>query len=491
MKKFFRNFTYKFSQFFLKISRWWTSYWENKDLTKKILFTFGFLAIYVIMTTIGTPFIKIKSLETLTDDTFLNTLNLVGGGGLRNFSIVALGISPFINASLIMSILQTRVFPPIHKLSQSGPLGRKKLNVITRILTLLIAFPQAIMLSKSLASGENPFIEIIPMYGPKTLEVTTYLVVPMILIGGSLFSLFIAEQITDKGIGNGTSLLIFIGMAFSLPNQFKQAISYFIGSDSASTLFIGSLNFITYIFIFALTIFVVALIYNSERHIPIQQIGAGRSKNLKDMGKLPIKLNPGGVMPIIFSTMVVSFPIMIARLLPSGNAAKAWIEQYLQFTSPLGLSLLVVITFFFSYLMGIQQSRIDKISEDFAKNSTYIPGIQPGEQTEDYLFAIVLRLCTFSAFYLVILASFQYLQIILIHWPPVISFGGTSIMILVSVAIETIDQFKARLKSSNLSKQKQLSRQISDQIAYEKTYEEHGPEKKETIKKPNRDGLLW
>lgn len=100
-----------------------------------------------------------------------------------------------------------------------------------------------------------PFIEIIPMYGPNTLEVTTYLVVPMILIGGSLFSLFIAEQITDKGIGNGTSLLIFIGMAFSLPNQFKQAISYFIGSDSASTLFIGSLNFITYIFIFCINNF--------------------------------------------------------------------------------------------------------------------------------------------------------------------------------------------------------------------------------------------
>ncbi|WP_029608714.1 preprotein translocase subunit SecY [Mycoplasma simbae] len=491
MKNFFTNLGYNISKSWYKLSHWLRSFWENKDVTKKTLFTLGFLAIYVIMTTIGAPFVKIKAQDLIEEDTFFNTLNLIGGGGLRNFSLVALGISPFINASLIMSLLQTRLFPAIHKLSQSGPQGRRKLNIITRVLTLVIAFPQAILLSQSLGSGENPFIEILPVYGPNSLQVTTYLIVPMILIAGSLFSLFIAEQITDRGIGNGTSLIIFTGMAFALPNQFKQATVFFVSQDSSSSLFIGSLKFIAYIFIFALTLFVVGLIYNSERHIPIQQTGAGRSRNVKEMGKLPIKLNPGGIMPIIFSTMVISFPIMIARILPTGNPAKAWINEYMQFTSPLGLSLLVVITFFFSYLMGIQQSKIDKISEDFAKNSTFIPGIQPGEQTEDYLFATVLRLSTFSAFYLVLLASFQYLQILLLSWPAVISFGGTSIMILVSVALETIGQFKARLKTTKLAKQKQLSRQISDQIVYENLYTEHGPDKKTTNKNTNGDGLLW
>ncbi|MBU4690117.1 preprotein translocase subunit SecY [Mycoplasma sp. ES3157-GEN-MYC] len=491
MKRFFGNLGYNISKLWYRLSHWWKNFWENKDVTKKLLFTLSFLAIYVIMTTIGAPFVKIKTQDVLNQDTFFNTLNLIGGGGLKNFSLVALGISPFINASLIMSLLQTRLFPSIQKLSQSGPQGRRKLNVITRILTLFIAFPQAILLSKSLGSGDNPFIEIIPAYGSSSLNVTTYFIVPMILIGGSLFSLFIAEQITDKGIGNGTSLIIFTGMAFALPNQFKQAVNYFVGTGSSSSLFVGALNFLGYLFIFALTLFVVGLIYNSERHIPIQQTGAGRSRNVKEMGKLPIKLNPGGIMPIIFSTMVISFPIMIARILPTGNAGKAWIEEYLKFTSPLGLSLLVVITFFFSYLMGIQQSKIDKISEDFAKNSTFIPGIQPGEETEDYLFSTVLRLSTFSAFYLVLLASFQYLQILLINWPPIISFGGTSVMILVSVALETIGQFKARLKTTHLAKQKQLSRKISDQIAYENTYGEHGPDKKSKNIKANGDGLLW
>lgn len=275
------------------------------------------------MTTIGAPFVQIKQQDLIQQDTFFNTLNLLGGGGLRNFSLASLGISPFINASLIMSLLQTRLFPAIHKLTQSGPQGRRKLNVMTRILTLIIAFPQAILLSQSLGSGENPFIEILPAYaGPKALEITTFLIVPMILVAGSLFSLFIAEQVTDKGIGNGTSLIIFIGMTFSLPNQFRQAITFFIGSTNA-TLFIGTLKFVVYLFVFCLTLFVVGLVYNSERHIPIQQTGAGRSRNAKEMGKLPIKANPGGIMPIIFSTMVISFPIMIARILPSSNTAKA------------------------------------------------------------------------------------------------------------------------------------------------------------------------
>ncbi|AIA29436.1 preprotein translocase SecY subunit [Mycoplasmopsis californica HAZ160_1] len=491
MKKFFTNIGYNLSRFWYGLGQRWKSFWENKDVTKKVILTLSFLALYVIMTTIGSPFVKINSPDTVQQDTFFNTLNLIGGGGLRNFSLAALGISPFINASLIMSLLQTRLFPAIHKLSQSGPQGRRKLNVITRVLTLIIAFPQAILLSQSLGAGDNPFIKIIPVYGPNSLALTTYLIVPLILIAGSLFSLFIAEQITDRGIGNGTSLIIFVGMAFSLPNQFRSAITYFVGSHSNSAIFIGSLNFAVYLFIFCITLFVVGLIYNSERHIPIQQTGAGRSRNVKDMGKLPIKLNPGGIMPIIFSTMVISFPIMIARILPNGNGAKAWINEYMQFTSPLGLSLLVIITFFFSYLMGIQQSKIDKISEDFAKNSTFIPGVQPGEQTEDYLFAIVLRLSTFSAFYLVLLASFQYLQILILHWPPAISFGGTSVMILVSVALETIAQFKARLKTTRFAKQKQITRQASEQIAYENMYTEYGPDKKDTNKNKNDEGLLW
>ncbi|VEU76776.1 preprotein translocase subunit SecY [Mycoplasmopsis columbina] len=486
MKK-FKIFKYGFSNNFYKFREKWSDFWSNKDITKKILFTAFILLIYVLATTITSPFVKLvvqDNNESLVDkDAFLNTLNLVGGGGLRNFSLVALGISPFINASLIMSLLQTRLFPPIQKLSQSGPHGRRKLNIITRVLTLVIAYPQAILLTQSLHAGENPFISFTPIAGTNTEALTVYFILPLILIGGSLFSLFLAEQITNKGIGNGTSLIIFVGIAFQIPAQFKGAFRYFIQDGQGSAIFVGFLKFLTYLFTYLLVIFIIALIYNTERHIPIQQIGAGRSKNIKEMGKLPVKLNPGGIMPIIFATMLISFPLMIARILPAESTAKIWMEANLQFTEPLGLTLLILITFFFSFIIGLQQSRIDKIAEDFAKNSTFIPGIKPGEQTEDYLIGIVLRLCMFSGFYLVSIVSMQYLQIILLDWPQVISFGGTGMVILVTVSLETIQQFKARLQSAKLSKQKILSRE---------TYET-STTIKDKIKdiKTNGDGLLW
>ncbi|VEU78295.1 preprotein translocase subunit SecY [Mycoplasmopsis columbinasalis] len=475
---------------FVKAFYWfrqkWTNFWANKEITKKTIFTATLLILYILATTITAPFVIIKTADVVDNDTFLNTLNLVGGGGLRNFSLMALGISPFINASLIMSLLQTRAFPAVHKLTQSGPHGRRKLNIITRFLTLLIAYPQAILLTTSLSAGQNPFIEFVPLANNSALTgLTSYFLLPLILMGGSLFSLYLAEQITNKGIGNGTSLLIFVGIAFQLPAQFRGAFSYFVGDGGRTSTFVGALKFLTYIFVYLLVIFVIALVYNAERHIPIQQIGAGRSKNVNEMGKLPIKLNPGGIMPIIFSTMLLSLPLMIARILPETNLAKVWMEKNLSFTSALGLSLLVVITFFFSYLMGLQQSRIDRIAEDFAKNSTFIPGIKPGEETENYLFGVVLRLCTFSAFYLIILASMQYLQIILLDFPTIISFGGTGMMILVTVSIETILQYKARIKSSRLSKQKVLSNKAADKLSKPDPFAKKGSESKDG------DGLLW
>ncbi|UUD35598.1 preprotein translocase subunit SecY [Mycoplasmopsis caviae] len=499
MKNFFANTGFKISKFFYTFKNKWILFWSTKEITKKLLYTLLLLSIYILMTTIKAPFVNLAN-TNINDDPFLNTLNLVGGGGLKNFSLVALGISPFINASLIMSLLQTKLFPPIQKLSQSGPQGRRKLNIITRILTLIIAFPQAILLTKSLGAGDNPFIIFNPIkaFHP---GVTTFFVLPLILIAGSLFSLFIAEQITDKGLGNGTSLIIFVGIAFQLPTQFKGAFSLFVGSESTTAIFVGALKFLTYLFVYFGLLFIITLVYNAERHIPIQQIGAGRSRNINEMGKLPIKLNPGGIMPIIFASMLVSFPIMIARILPSGNSGKLWIEANMQFRQPLGLSLLILITFFFSYVIGLQQSKIDKISEDFAKNSTFIPGLRPGEETEDYLIGIVLRLCTFSGFYLVFLASFQYIMILGLNIPAIVSFGGTGMMILVSVALETIQQFLARRKSQHLAKQKRLSKEAAEVINFQNKYEENDPfasddqkvdnQSKDYDKYKNGDGLLW
>lgn len=447
-----KNLTLTLSKLFYKFNNKWKDFWSRKELWKKGIFTFFLLIIFITGTTITAPFIKLSNINQINDNSFLNTLNLIGGGGLRQFSMFALGISPFINASLIMMVLQSKLVPPIHKMSQSGPQGRRKINIMTRFITLVIAYPQAVFLTRSLSSGNlrSSFIQIT---GTDIFSETTivYFLVPMILTAASLFALFISEQITNKGIGNGTSLIIFTGIAARLPFQFQSAFVYYIGDLKSQNIVGDILSFISYVFTYLVVLLIIAIVYVAERHIPIQQVGAGRSKNKKEIGKLPIKLNPGGIMPIIFAMMVLSFPSMIANILPQTNAAKQWIDLNMQFTSPVGFGLLVGIVFFFSLIMGIQQSKVDKVAEDFTKNSTYIPGIRPGEDTQDYLIAVVFRLSVFSSFYLVILASMQFVQIMTGILPQSIAFGGTSLMILVSTALETVGQLKARNKSNKLS----------------------------------------
>ncbi|VEU75132.1 preprotein translocase subunit SecY [Mycoplasmopsis maculosa] len=493
MKNIFKDFGQKTRIFFQKFSNKSKEFWTNHDLLKKFFITIFLICIYLVCTSIKSPFVRIDNPNVINDDTFLGTLNLIGGGGLRQFSLVAIGISPFINASLIMSLLQTKIFPPIYKLTQAGPEGRKKINIITRILTVIIAIPQALTLTLALTrpinQGGSPFIQI-ETYGMNE-NLVTYFLLPLILVGGSLFALFISEEITNKGIGNGTSLIIFVGIAFQLPQQFQSAFTYYVTNLDNSSIIIGVLKFLTYLIVYLALIFLIAVVYNAERHVPIQQIGAGRSKKISEMGKLPIKLNPSGVMPMIFASLFLSLPVLISRVLPWGNSVRVWIESYLGFDKPLGLSLLVLFTFFFSYIMGLQQSKVDKISEDFAKNSTFIPGINPGEDTENYLVGIILRLSTFSAFYLVLMVSFQYLMIITLNVPAVIAFGGTGMMILVSVALETIQQYMVRRKTAKLSKQKRISRMVSERIAESKKADIFENKFNSKTNNSNEDGLLW
>ncbi|TDV24336.1 protein translocase subunit secY/sec61 alpha [Mycoplasmopsis mustelae] len=469
------------SNLWYKFTNHWKGFWVNKNLTKKIIFTLVMLTIFVLGTTITAPFIRISNPSQLSSNSFLNTLNLIGGGGLRQFSLLALGISPFINASLIMMILQSKIVPPIHRMSQSGPQGRKKINVITRFITLLIAYPQAIFLTRTLSSGapQSIFIQIVgTQYFSENLLV--YFIIPTILVAASLFALFISEQITNKGVGNGTSLIIFTGIASRLPFQFQSAVAYYIGDGG--NIMRGVVSFFAYVLVYVVVIIIIAIVYVSERHIPIQQVGAGRSKTRKEMGKLPIKANPGGIMPIIFAMLVLSFPTMIANVLPNSSPSKQWINTNLQFTQPIGFTLLIIIILVFSVLMGIQQSKVDKIAEDFSKNSTFIPGVRPGEETQDYLVGIVFRLSVFSALYLLILGSMQFVSIMLHILPPVIAFGGTGLMILVSTSLETLDQLKARNKSNRLSKAKRLTQQ---------NYENININNSNNNKNTNDAGLLW
>ncbi|MGL5643239.1 MAG: preprotein translocase subunit SecY, partial [Metamycoplasmataceae bacterium] len=190
---------------------------KDKVLTKKIIFTLVMMSFFVIIGSITVPGVNVVQGQDIDPNDFFGILNTIGGGGLRRFSLVSLGISPFISASIIMTFAQTKLFPPIYRLSQSGPAGRIKINYITRLITFVIAAIQAVVLTQSLQTGTIGFVELAPGFDQLWF---IYLVLPLVMIAGSFLSVFISEQITNKGVGNGTSLLILTGTIISLPPVF-------------------------------------------------------------------------------------------------------------------------------------------------------------------------------------------------------------------------------------------------------------------------------
>lgn len=453
LKKGLSNISLFFVKIYLLFDKYIVKKLKEKDLLKRILFTLFIMIIFVVIGTITLPGVTVNNNASLeSSDNFLGIMNTIGGGGMRRFSLVALGISPFITASLIMTFAQTKLCPPIYRLYQSGPAGRVKINYITYGITFVFAIIQGIIIIQSMNSLD--YISISPQYDTNWFK---WIVLPFVLVAGTFFSMFLAEQISNKGVGNGTSMLILAGSVISLPQYFVNAFNLWLNNKTNALLFTGIIYFIGFILLFVILIFIIAFFYQAERRVPIQQIGVGRSKNIKDISYLPIKLNPAGIMPIIFASMVISLPMMVVSLVNqlSPNNVTRWMIQYISLTNVLGLTIFASVTFLLTIFLSLQQSKIDKIVEDFNKASTFIPGVRPGEQTEDYLTSIVLRLSLFSAIYLTILGSCQYVVIIIAthfgktQWQGVL-ISPTSLMIVVTVSIETMQQIQARYKALNI-----------------------------------------
>lgn len=247
---------------------------------------------------------------------FLGIMDMMGGGALKNFSIVALGISPYITASIIVQLLTSEAFPPLNRLSKSGPAGKRKINIISRCITLVFAIIQAITLIQQLGSGN------LVLHDSMNTPVFKYFAIPMILVAGSMFTLFLGEQITNKGVGNGTSLIIFSGIAVNLPYQFKNAYYELVEGNGGQSSFIGSLNLFFYCAAFLTLIYIIGVMYLAERKVPIQQTGSGLVTDKSQMSHLPIKLNPAGVMPVIFSMALSVLPVTIAQFFHHQNEGR-------------------------------------------------------------------------------------------------------------------------------------------------------------------------
>lgn len=398
---------------------------RNKDLRKRILFTLGALLVFAIGTSI-----KIPGTNSISGDLgFLELLNAMGGGALKRASIFGLGVMPYISASIIIQIFSMDIIPYFSDLAKEGYSGRKKLNSITRYLGIFIAFIQGLILAIGIVGSNSEAFE--------------YIRVSIILTAGTAFLLWIGDQITQKGVGNGLSLIIMAGIVATLPYMMSEAFKTFVlGNDN---LFIGIVSFLVYLAIYVAIVIGVVFIQESERRIPIQYSNKTSSAYGAKQTYIPFRVNAAGVMPVIFASTLIAIPQTLANFIKSEGYIK-FVNNYLNYNTVIGLIVYLLLIVLFSYLYTLLQFRPDDIASNLQKNGGYIPGIRPGEETKKYIKKILVRITTFGTLFLVVIAA---LPIVFSNYSNVenanISLGGTGILIVVGVALETYKQIESTL----------------------------------------------
>ncbi len=404
---------------------------ENKDLRKRIYFTLFALGIFCLGTGITIPWASVLYEEL----GFLEIFNLMSGGGLRSFSIFALGVSPYITASIITQLLQMDIIPYFKELKEQGYVGRQKINKINRYLAVIFAFLQAYVIS---------------IFYLNTNDVMIMLKTSLVMTAGTSFLLWLGDQITMKGIGNGSSLLIMAGIIQSMPGIFSGAFQTFITAETYS-LAIGIGLFALFLIMYLLVLVGIIWITLAERRIPIQYANHTSSAYGNQNSFLPIKINSAGVIPVIFASIVLTIPSTIAGLIKN-NAVANFIEKYIVYTTPTGFILYILLILFFGYVYTFMMMNPEEMSKDLNKRGGYIPGIRPGKDTSDYISKSLGKLTIVGAVFLVILSGLPILMANVLKLPPSVTIGGTGILIVVGVAIETYKQIESGLVSRRYKK---------------------------------------
>lgn len=402
----------------------------NKDLRHRIYFTLGALMIFILGISIRVP-----GTEDLTSNLgFLELINTMGGGALKNFSIFALGVMPYITASIIMQLLQMDIIPYFTELSKQGPTGRQKINQITRYLGIFFAFVEGYAFAFAfIGKAGNP------------LE---YMYIATVLTAGTAFLLWLGDQITQKGIGNGMSLIIMAGIIATLPQMFVDAFNGLIAFDGTTQIIaLGIIKFLIFVILYFAIVIGIVFIQESERRIPIQY--ANKSTNAFGSAAqsfMPIKINTAGVIPVIFASSLLSIPSILASVIKN-DSFTLFAQKYLDYTTPVGFLLYVIFIFFFAYFYTFIQVKPEEFSKNLQENGGYIPGIRPGDETKKYISKVLSRLTVLGATFLVIIAGLPILFSKVTSLPTSVSIGGTGLLIVVGVALETYKQLEGSILS--------------------------------------------
>ena len=403
---------------------------DAKDLRHRILFTLFCLGIYCLGTGItivwATPW-----LGTLYGELdFLGVFNLMSGGGFERFSIFGLGVTPYINASIVTQLLTMDIIPYFKELKEQGYVGMQKINRITRYLGIALAFVQAYVLTVFLLG---------------VTDVAMILKITLVMTAGTSFLLWLGDRITMKGIGNGQSLLIMASIVLSLPAVFTGAYELFIGAGTYTT-WVGVLFFIFYLLMYLLVIVGVVWITLAERKIPIQYANKTVSAYGAKESYLPLRINYAGVMPVIFASMLLTIPSIIVNIIGNQSAID-FVNNYIMYTSWTGFILYIALIIFFSYFYTFMAMNPEEMSKNLNKSGAYIPGVRPGAETTKYISTVVSRLSLVGSLFIAILAGLPILVSNITGLDQSIAIGGTGILIVVGVAIETYKQIQSGLVS--------------------------------------------
>jgi preprotein translocase subunit SecY len=410
--------------------------WSIPELRKRVLFVLAMFAVFAVGAHVPVPGIDHKKLEQIFGQGgFLGMVDMFSGGALRRMSIFALGITPYINASIIMQMM-TMAIPNLEAMQKEGEAGRKRIAKITRQLTIALAAAQAFGMTH--------------MFAQSGAALTLFQRIQMVVIltAGSLFLLWVGEQMTQKGVGNGVSLVIFAGILLSLP--FSMRLIF----EQVRSGTVGWLSVVFLAAVFVGTVYAVVFITQGTRRIPIQHTKRviGMRQTAGGATYLPIKVNSAGVIPIIFAISLLLLPQTLVAMFPGAPGQAGfigWAKAFTQNLNPgsswyatLIYALLVVV---FTYFYTAVVMNVQEMSDNLKKYGSYIPGIRPGRPTYDYLERVISRITLAGAVFLALIAVLQYIVPVASKFQSFQLIGGTSLLIVVGVAIETMYAIEAQM----------------------------------------------
>ena len=400
---------------------------KNKEIRKKILFTFACLFVFKLGTTIIVPGVDTSALGK--DLGFLDLVNAMGGGAMEKFSILSLGVVPYITASIITQLLsQMEVIPYMAELTKQGGVGRAKLNQITRVLGIVLAFIQGYMLSFTFIPNGS---------------VTDYMMFSVVLTAGTCFLLWIGDQITTKGIGNGISLLIMAGIIATLPNMFKDVYNALIVSGSLQVTLFGFTKFILFVILYLAIVIMVVYEETSERRINVQYANKTNSIYGANKNYMPFKLNSAGVMPVIFASAIISIPGILAGFI-NKEGFTLFVSKWMTLNTVSGFILYLVFILVFSLIYTFMQIKPKELAENLNKNGGFVPGVRPGDETIKHISKILKRISLVGALFLAFIAALPIIFGMVSNLPTSVSIGGTGLLIVVGVALETYKQLESK-----------------------------------------------